>query len=244
MHISRILLGALVATTLVLTAGAGDSVAHKKKNMGAGDAVAQKKMMGAGDAADKKKMMGAGDAADKKKMMGAGDAADKKKMMVAAAPKKKKARCKDGQPTEVASYKLSKGENIDLQISTPLTAKAGNPKDGLKWMVHRRLGNCIACHVVSKILALAKPDDLASQAKYGFHGKIAPPLDGVNDRYTEGELRLIVVDAKKAFPDANTIMPAFHKNTGFTRVIKDCDGYAMMSAQQVEDIVSYLMTIK
>ena len=39
-------------------------------------------------------------------------------------------------------------------------------------------------------------------------------------------------------------MPAFHINDGLHRVIKDCVGYAMMSAQQVEDVVAYLMTIK
>ena len=186
MHISRILLGALVAMAFVLTAGAGEAVAQKKK----------------------------------------------------------KSKCKDGQPQVVASYKMSKGKNIDFQIAKSLTGKAGDPKAGLKWMVHRRLGNCIACHQVSKIQALAKPDDLKSLASYGFHGKIGPPLDGLTERYTEGEIRLIVVDAKKAFPDADTIMPAFHKKDGYTRVIKDCQGYAMMSAQQVEDIVAYLMTIK
>jgi sulfur-oxidizing protein SoxX len=185
MKISRILLGAMAAVALVLTAGAGDAVAKKKKS-----------------------------------------------------------KCKDGQPTVMASYKVSKGENIDFQISSSLTGKAGDPKAGLKWMVHRRLGNCIACHKVSKILALAKPDDLKSLKSYGFHGKIGPPLDGLTERYSEGEVRLIVVDAQKAFPDANTIMPAFHKKDGLHRVIKDCQGYVMMSAQQVEDIVAYLMTIK
>ena len=57
-------------------------------------------------------------------------------------------------------------------------------------MVHRRLGNCIACHQVTKILQRAKDDDLASLRRYGFHGKIAPTLDGVAERYTEAELRM------------------------------------------------------
>lgn len=220
---------------LVFTAGIGEGIAHKEKT-GDGAAAAQKKMMDASEAAAKKKMMDAGKAVAQKKMM---DVAK-----VAAPKKKKKSRCKDGQPTEVASYKLSKGDNIDLQIAKPLTSTAGDPEAGLKWMVHRRLGNCIACHQVSKIEALAKPDDLKALRTYGFHGKIGPPLDGVTERYTEGELRLIIVSAKKAFPDANTIMPSFHMNEGYNRVIKDCQGYAMMSAQQVEDVVAYLMTIK
>ena len=162
----------------------------------------------------------------------------------AVAQKKKKSKCKDGQPKVVASYKLKKGVNIDYMISKPLTDKPGDPKAGLKWMVHRRLGNCIACHKVSKILSLAKPEDLKSLKSYGFHGKIGPPLDGLTERYTQGEIRLIVVDPKKAFPDADTIMPSFHIKDGLTRVIKDCQDHVMMSAQQVEDVVAYLMTIK
>jgi len=156
----------------------------------------------------------------------------------------KKSKCKDGEVTEAAKYSITKGEHIHAAINASLTGNAGDPKKGLKWMTHRRLGNCIACHEVSKILALAKPDNVKSLKAYGFHGKIGPTLDGVADRYTEGELRMIVVDPKKAFPDANTIMPAFHKNDGFTRVHKDCVGYAILSAERVEDVVAYLKTLK
>lgn len=161
-----------------------------------------------------------------------------------AQAKKKKSRCKDGETEQVASYKLTKGENIDHQIGTSLTGKAGDAQTGLKWMVHRRLGNCIACHEVGKILEKAKPSDLDSLRKYGFHGKIAPPLDGVASRYSEGELRLIVVNPKKAFPDANTIMPSFHVNSGFHKVIGDCKGQAILSAERIEDVVAFLKTLK
>ena len=161
-----------------------------------------------------------------------------------AQAKKKKSKCKDGETEQVASYKLSKGKNIDHQIKASLTGKAGDMKKGLKWMTHRRLGNCIACHEVGKILAKAKPSDLNSLKKYGFHGKLAPPLDGVASRYTEGELRLIVVSAKKAFPDANTIMPSFHVNSGYSAIHKDCKGQAILAADRVEDVVAYLKTLK
>lgn len=161
-----------------------------------------------------------------------------------AQAKKKKSKCKDGETEQVANYKLSKGKNIDQQIATSLTGKPGDPKAGLKWMVHRRLGNCIACHEVKKISSKAKPDDVSSLKKYGFHGKIAPPLDGVADRYTEGELRLIVVSAKKAFPDADTIMPAFHVNSGYHGIHKDCKGQAILTAERIEDVVAYIKTLK
>ena len=162
----------------------------------------------------------------------------------AVAKKKKKSKCKDGQPTVMASYKVTKGENLDVQIASSLTGKPGDPKAGLKWMVHRRLGNCIACHKISQVEALTKPNDLKSLAKYGFHGEIGPPLDGLNERYTEGEIRMILVDVKKAFPDANSIMPSFHVKEGLHRVMKDCVDHVMMSAQQVEDIVAFLKTLK
>ncbi len=162
----------------------------------------------------------------------------------ALAQKKKKSKCKDGEVAEVASYKLTKGEHIDNQIAESLTGKPGDAKKGLKVMVHRRLGNCIACHQSKVIMAKAKPDDINSLRKYGFHGKIGPTLDGVASRYTEGELRLIVVNSKKAFPDANTIMPSFHENKDLHRVIGDCKGLAILSAERVEDVVAYLKTLK
>ena len=163
---------------------------------------------------------------------------------LAQAQAKKKVKCKDGEVEEVAKFELSKGENIDQAINQSLTGKPGDPVKGLKWMVHRRLGNCIACHEVSKILEKANPNDLKSLKTYGFHGKIAPTLDGVADRYSEGELRLIVVSAKQAFPDADTIMPGFHVNDAYHRVIEDCKGHAILSAERIEDVVAYLKTLK
>ena len=157
---------------------------------------------------------------------------------------KKKEKCKDGETDKLAKYELSKGKNLDQAINASLTGKPGDPENGLKWMTHRRLGNCIACHEVKKIAALAKADDLASLKKYAFHGAVGPALDGVAGRYTEGELRLIVVDIKKALPDANSIMPSYHRADNCTRVHKDCVGHAILSAERVEDVVAYLKTLK
>ncbi len=175
-------------------------------------------------------------------------AADK---AAAAKPKKAPKRCRDGEPAEVASYEVSKGKNLPASIDKPLTTEAGDADRGLGWMAHRRLGNCIACHQISKVekMAETKPDievtDLngkKSKMPLGTHGYIGPGLDGVADRYTEGELRMLVVDPKKNFPD--TIMPAFHKNAGFLDVFPDCKGLAILSAGQVEDVVAFLKTLK
>ncbi len=161
-------------------------------------------------------------------------------------------KCKDGEPTHVASYKTVKGENLPLMIKEPLDGLKGNADNALKAMAHRRLGNCLACHKISKVLEMSKskPTIVVAVKKsgkkvkmpLGFHGKIGPALDGVGGRYSEGELRLLVVDPKKAFPD--TIMPAFHRNTGFHRVPKGCKGKAILNAQQVEDVVAFLKALK
>lgn len=166
-----------------------------------------------------------------------------------AAPKKKE-RCVDGEPSEVAAYKIGRGEVLGKAINEPLAGNTGDAEKGLQWMAHRRLGNCLACHKISKVLDMAekKPnievtiDGKKASMPLGIHGEIGPSLDGVASRYTEGELRILVVDPKTAFPD--TIMPAFHKNSGFTRVHPDCQGLAILSAQQVEDVVAFLKTLK
>ncbi len=150
-------------------------------------------------------------------------------------------KCKDGETTEIASFTVEKGKTLKAAINKSLTGKAGDPKNGLATMVHRRQGNCIACHKVTKIRDLAKPGDLKAFKKYGFHGEVGPSLDGLATRYTEGEIRMMIVDPKTNFPD--TLMPSFHK-LGKVRVHKDCVGKVVMTAQKVEDVVSYLMTLK
>ena len=156
----------------------------------------------------------------------------------------KKEKCKDGESTTIAKYELSKGKNLDQAINASLTGQPGDAVKGLKWMTSRKLGNCIACHEVKKIAALAKDGDLKSQKSYGFHGAVGPALDGAAERFTEGELRLLVVDIKKAMPDANSIMPSFHRADNLHRVHKDCVGHNMLTAERIEDVVAYLKTLK
>lgn len=167
------------------------------------------------------------------------------------APKASKDRCRDGETSKVADYKISKGPNLEKAINEALTDEPGDPEKGLQWMAHRRLGNCLACHEISAVLERAKKTpnieatNLAGQTSsqpLGNHGEVGPSLNGIASRYSEGELRILVVDPKAIFPD--TIMPAFHKNTGLTRVHPDCQGLSILSAQQVEDVVAFLGTLK
>lgn len=119
----------------------------------------------------------------------------------------------------------------DGEIATSLTGTKGDPKAGKEWFVGRRLGNCLACHENS--------DSKNEQ----FHGEVGPSLDGVADRWTEAQLRAIVVDSKSVFGD-QTIMPSFYRTTGFYRAREEFEGKPILTAQQVEDVVAYLTTLK
>ena len=118
----------------------------------------------------------------------------------------------------------------DGAVATSLTGVKGDAAKGKQWFVGRKLGNCLACHANSD----AKGES--------FHGEVGPPLDGVADRWEEAELRGIVANSKMMFE--GTIMPAFYKDSGYFRPLDKFQGRTILSAQQVEDIVAYLMTLK
>ena len=119
---------------------------------------------------------------------------------------------------------------VDGAVAASLTGVAGDPAKGREWFVGRKLGNCLACHANSQVT-----DHL-------FHGEVGPTLDGVGDRWSEAELRGIVANSKMTFD--GTIMPAFYNTAGYNRNREEFEGKTILSAQQVEDIVAYLLTLK
>ena len=124
----------------------------------------------------------------------------------------------------VVKYKIVDEDSIPES----LTGKPGDPEKGKKWAIAGRLGHCIACHVM--------PVDQP------YMGEVGPSLVGVASRYEAGQLRMLIVNPKVINED--TMMPAFYKADGFHRVRKAFVGTTMLSAQQVEDIVAYLLTLK
>lgn len=121
-------------------------------------------------------------------------------------------------------------------VVASLSGEPGDVDRGRELM-NKGSGNCIACHAVSDLSEL------------GFHGEIGPVLDGAADRWTEADLRGIVANAKLAFPD--TMMPSFYKASGYIRPGEEYTGEAptgplspLLTAQEVEDVVAYLMTLK
>lgn len=122
-------------------------------------------------------------------------------------------------------------------IEQSLSGAPGNAEEGMKVMTTAALGNCVACHQIGTM-----PD-------VQFQGNIAPPLDGAADRYSEAQLRGIVANAKMTFE--GSFMPAFYKTEGFTRPGGGYTGKApegdlppILTAQQIEDVVAYLLTLK
>ena len=116
------------------------------------------------------------------------------------------------------------------EMAKPLTTKPGDPAAGKSVFINRKLGNCLACHA------------LKSLSDQPFHGNIGPALDGVGSRYNTAELRLRIVNPKALNPD--TIMPGFFKKDGLHRVMKKFQGKTILTAQQVEDVVSFLASLK
>ncbi len=123
----------------------------------------------------------------------------------------------------VTAYKI-----IDFAIASPLTEKPGDPKKGKQIAVHRKKGNCLACH------RMPIPEE-------ADHGVTGTDLNGVSTRLTEGQMRLRLVDSKKFNPI--TMMPSFYKTEGLHRVKKGFIGKTILSAEEVEHVIAYLKTI-
>lgn len=122
-------------------------------------------------------------------------------------------------------------EIVALSIDKPLSDVAGNAAEGRKIFANRKQGNCLACHANS---------DLNDQL---FHGEVGPKLDGVAARWNEGQLRTILVNAKAVFTE-QTVMPGFYSLEVGQDVRKDLIGKTILTAQQIEDLVAYLATLK
>ena len=113
-------------------------------------------------------------------------------------------------------------------IPASLTGTRGDATRGRALIVERS-STCILCH----------SGPFPEQA---FQGDLAPNLSGSGSRWTEGQLRLRLVDA--AHLNAATIMPSYYRVDGLTRVGSSWRGKPILSAEQIEDIVAYLTTLR
>ena len=114
-------------------------------------------------------------------------------------------------------------------MDTPLTTQPGDPMRGGKIVEDRQLGDCLLCH--------AGPFPAPH-----LQGNIGPSLAGVGSRLTPGQIRLRLIDARKLNPE--TVMPPYYVADGLNRVARQWQGKPALTAQQIEDVVAFLGTLR
>ena len=131
-------------------------------------------------------------------------------------------------PTLEADQIIDTVQIEDNQILNPLSKGPPNPLSGREIVISRE-GNCLACHNIS---SLEEP----------FQGNIGPSLDGIGRRYKEGEIRLKLVNPY--YFNSDSLMPSCFRKEGLYRVRKKYTGKTILTAQQIEDVISWLVTLR
>jgi sulfur-oxidizing protein SoxX len=114
-------------------------------------------------------------------------------------------------------------------IPESLSGLPGDPARGRKLVASRQPGLCLLCHS-------------GPFFEEPFQGNLAPDLTGSGARWSVAQLRLRLVDSRRVHPDS--IMPAYYRTEGLTNVAAAWQGQPILSAQQIEDVVAFLATLK
>jgi sulfur-oxidizing protein SoxX len=114
-------------------------------------------------------------------------------------------------------------------IPASLTGTNGDPERGRAIVVNRQVGLCLLCHS-------------GPFPEQKFQGTLAPDLKGAGARSSEGQLRLRIVDASRIKPD--TIMPPYYRIDGLERVAPSFQGKPILTAEQIEDVIAFLVTLR
>lgn len=131
-------------------------------------------------------------------------------------------------PPGFAAEDLRSYAVIGDAIPRSLTGAAGDATRG-RALVVERSSTCILCHS-------------GPFPEQKFQGDLAPDLSGSGSRWSEGQLRLRLVDASRL--NAATIMPSYYRVDGLDRVGTLWRGKPILSAEQIEDIVAYLGSLR
>jgi sulfur-oxidizing protein SoxX len=114
-------------------------------------------------------------------------------------------------------------------IPASLTGAKGDAAKGRAIVVNRQVGLCLLCH------SGPFPEER-------LQGNLAPDMRGAGKRWNEGQLRLRIVDARRLNPD--TIMPPYYRVEGMNRVAASLRGKPILTAEQIEDVVAFLLTLQ
>src|SRR5688572_29495881 len=131
-------------------------------------------------------------------------------------------------PSQGGAQDLRPYEIVGDAIPLPLTGVRGDPARGRAIVVDRQKGLCLLCHT-------------GPFPEQRFQGNLAPDLTGVGTRWSEGQLRLKIVDSRRLNPA--TIMPPYYTLEGLVRVGRNWQDKPVLSAEQVEDVVAFLTTL-
>jgi sulfur-oxidizing protein SoxX len=125
---------------------------------------------------------------------------------------------------ELRSYRI-----VGDSIPQSLTGAKGDPAKGRDIVTNRQVGLCLLCHS-------------GPFPKERFQGTLAPDLAGAGRRWSAGQLRLRIVDSARINPA--TIMPSYYRIDGLSNVAPAFAGKPILNAEQIEDVVAYLVTLR
>ncbi|WP_062308197.1 sulfur oxidation c-type cytochrome SoxX [Polynucleobacter sinensis] len=125
---------------------------------------------------------------------------------------------------------LSQAQNwAGESIIDPLTSVPGDATKGRAIVASRQTGLCLLCH------SGPFPEER-------FQGNLAPDLSASVGHLSEGQLRARMVDPARFNP--GTIMPAYYRTEGLTRVAPKFQGLPILSGQEIEDVIAFLLSLK
>ncbi len=114
-------------------------------------------------------------------------------------------------------------------IPKPLTQHSGDPVNGKAIVLSRQTGLCLLCHS-------------APFSSERFQGDLAPDLRQSVLHLSEGQIRARLVDPSRMNP--STIMPSYYRTDQLNLVAESFKGKTLLSAQELEDVVAFLLTLK
>ncbi len=132
--------------------------------------------------------------------------------------------CEQAADTKLVSFNITNDA-----IALSLTGSPGSASSGDLIFTERERGHCVLCH---KVASNDAP----------FQGNVGPDLSAIGARLTAGQIRLRIVDASLVNPD--TVMPPYYRTSGLNQVATEHAGAPVLKAEEIEDLIAYLIGLK